>query len=202
MSRVFPMDDWAAGQNSRNSTTNYSRPSYDTLNTEEVTTTFRFRQRLNSFPLADDLSGPFSRLSAGEKNTTQEVGKRKGLRNLLRRASISLRPKARRHSHAVEERPPTAWGKLKSAASFQRHSKFLQPHFDSFEGPVDSHEALTSPTPGSGSEPPIIPRGSGGAAARATAAAQNEVSSLENIFNLSFLKIHSGNTSLLSFIYS
>lgn len=176
MSKVFPMDGWAApSQNSRTSTTTHSRPSYDTLATDEVTTTFRFRQRLNSLPLAGDHSGRFAMLSPGERSTTtQEEGKMKGLRGFFRRASISLRSKPRRHSHVPEERPPTAWGKLKSAASFQRHSKFLAPHFDS-EGPVDSHETLTSPIPGSGSEPPVIPRGSGGAAARATAAAQNEV---------------------------
>lgn len=177
------MDEWAPSQTSRTSTTNYSRPSYDTLPADETTTTFRFRQRLNSLPLTDDLSGRFAMLSPGERSTTiQEEGKRKGLRGFLRRASISLRSKPRRHSNVPEERPPTAWGKLKSAASFQRHSKFLSPHFDS-EGPVDSHETLTSPIPGSGSEPPIIPRGSGGAAARATAAAQNEVGRLLHNFS-------------------
>ena len=179
MSKTRPINDWPPSQSARTSTTNYSRPSYDNFGTEEVTTTFRFRQRLSSLPLSgEELSGRFSRFSVAEKDIAhEEEGKRKGLRGFLRRASISLRPKARRHSHAPEERPrpPTAWGKLKSAASFQRQSKFLQPHFDFDEGPVDSHETLTSPTPGSGSEPPIIPRGSGGAAARATAAAQNEV---------------------------
>jgi F-box and WD-40 domain protein 1/11 len=62
---------------------------------------------------------------------------------------------------------------LKTVASFQRHSRFLAPDFDT-EGPFDSDEELQSPIPGIGSAPPIIPRGSGGAAARATAAAQNE----------------------------
>jgi len=39
---------------------------------------------------------------------------------------------------------------------------------------VDSAEELLAPVPGNGLAPPIIPLGSGGAAARATAAAQNE----------------------------
>jgi F-box and WD-40 domain protein 1/11 len=72
----------------------------------------------------------------------------------------------------VKERPSTAWNKLKTAASFQRNSRFLPATFE--DGIEDEYAGLTSPIPGSGKEPPVIPRGNGGAAARATAAAQNE----------------------------
>lgn len=97
---------------------------------------------------------------------------------MFRRASVSIKTKRqRRHSHAVEpqERPGTssAWHKLKGAASFSRYSRFPMSAFDS-DGPVDSCEELMCPIPGSGAAPPIIPRGRGGAAARETAAKQNE----------------------------
>jgi F-box and WD-40 domain protein 1/11 len=59
---------------------------------------------------------------------------------------------------------------LRQAASFSRHSKS---GFD-FENPVDSCDTLVAPIPGFGNAPPVIPRNSGGAAARATAALQNE----------------------------
>jgi F-box and WD-40 domain protein 1/11 len=117
--------------------------------------------------------------SSSVAQPSTEDGKRDGgIRGLFRRASVSLKSKRqRRHSHAVEqERPSTssAWmHKLRGAASFSRHSRLLSTNFDS-DGPVDSCEELMCPIPGSGAAPPIIPRGSGGAAARATAAAQNE----------------------------
>jgi F-box and WD-40 domain protein 1/11 len=77
---------------------------------------------------------------------------------------------------AVEERPQTAWHKLKTATSFSRHSKFLPIRYD--PDAEDSgasggyQDEWLSPIPGINGEPPFIPRG--GAAARATAAAQNE----------------------------
>lgn len=112
-----------------------------------------------------------------EGNKALEVDRKDGsIRGLFRRASVSLRAKRpRRHSHAVEERPSTSsrWHSLRQAASFNRHSRVLLTHLD-LDGPVDSAEELLAPIPGSGKAPPIIPRGSGGAAARATAAAQNE----------------------------
>src|SRR5207247_2017426 len=140
--------------------------------------TFRFRDRLRSLPLNSnlDFADGFRSLSL-RSNTPDITDARKegGIRGLFRRASVSIKAKKeRRHSHAVEDRPrPTTssspWlHKLRGAASFNRNSRFLSPHLDS-EGPVDSCEELLAPIPGIGAAPPIIPRGSGGAAARATA---------------------------------
>jgi F-box and WD-40 domain protein 1/11 len=138
-----------------------------------------FRRRLQSMPLVpqdDDLASGLQGLSL-DRNEDLEIDEKKqgGLRGLFRKASVSLRTRKRRHSHVVTsaERPQTAWGKLRTVTSFHRHSRFMPMSFDN-EGPFDSHEELLSPIPGSGSAPPIIPHGSGGAAARATAAAQNE----------------------------
>jgi F-box and WD-40 domain protein 1/11 len=143
-------------------------------------TPFPFRKRLQSMPLvgrdevlADGVHG----LSLGRNDNLSEATdgrKYGGIRGLWRKASVSMKIRKRRHSHAqdVAERPQTAWGKLRTATSFHRHSRLLLTHFDT-EGPFDLHEELLSPVPGNGSAPPIIPRGSGGAA-RATAAAQNE----------------------------
>ncbi|KAI9735304.1 MAG: hypothetical protein M1818_006498 [Claussenomyces sp. TS43310] len=106
-----------------------------------------------------------------------------GIRNLIRRASISLKTKARPRRNTLsfasssgessEHRPSTAastWHKLRQAASF-RHTKSV---FDIDHEFADSCSELAAPIPGNGNAPPIIPRGSGGAAARATAARLNE----------------------------
>jgi F-box and WD-40 domain protein 1/11 len=123
------------------------------------------------------LADGFQGLSLGRNDNLAEAvegRKRGGFRGLLRKASISMKNRKRRHSHAEDavERPQTAWAKLRTATSFHRHSRLVPTQFD-IEGPFDSHEELLSPIPGNGSAPPIIPPGSG-RAARATAAAQNE----------------------------
>ena len=110
------------------------------------------------------------------------------IRGLIRRASVSLlnhaKPRRASHSHADtpfdSARPTTsagaAWNKLKSAASF-RHTRAETVGY----GYRGHHEALRAfddvdePIPGRGNAPPIIPRRVGGEAARATAAAQNEM---------------------------
>jgi F-box and WD-40 domain protein 1/11 len=145
--------------------------------------TLPFRKRLQSLPLVtrdEDLVGGLRGLSLDHNDDLPQVAEGKkhgGIRGLFRKASVTLKTRRRRHSHAqaAEERPQTAWGKLRTATSFRRHSRLLPTHFDT-ENPFDSHEELPLhvPIPGNGSAPPIIPRGSGGAAARATAAAQNE----------------------------
>lgn len=166
------MEEWAPSQ--RHSVADYSRSSDHTQDIDAVTTTFHFRQRLQSLPLGSVHGMPddMSRLQLQPTNTTQGEGKRKGFRRFLEKASSPFKGKPRRHSVAVEERPVTAWNKLKSATSFQRQSRFPPAIFD--DSPVDQYTTLTSPTPGSGKEPPVIPAGIGGARARATAAAQNE----------------------------
>lgn len=107
---------------------------------------------------------------------SEEKGKRRGsIREFIRRASSVVR--TRRSSHSwnnnfsnVAESPsstPTRWRKLRQAASFRHSRAGLD-----FDGPVDSCETLVTPIPGFGTAPPVIPHNSG-AAARATAAAQN-----------------------------
>ncbi|RAL60059.1 hypothetical protein DID88_000685 [Monilinia fructigena] len=94
-------------------------------------------------------------------------------RGLLRRASVSIKNRKRRHSHTIEERPSSSspWHRLRQAASFNRNSRLL-PSQLTLDGPVDSCSDIASPIPGYGGAPPVIPVGTGGAA-RATAAAHN-----------------------------
>jgi F-box and WD-40 domain protein 1/11 len=173
MSRVFPIEEWAPLE-SRTSISSTGTPANELDDTRfsnlrgPVTPG---RKRLNSLPLANMIDRVHG-FSMEEQQ--QDDGKRVGtLRGLIRRASISIKNRQRRHSHAVEDRPQTAWHKLKGAASFSRHTKFPSAQLDSGVTSDFSEEWL-APIPGTGSEPPYIPRGSGGAAARATAAAQNE----------------------------
>jgi len=175
MTRVFPYEQWASQTSSEeesNISTSHNMP-YNTHNHKPSATSFPFRRRLQSLPLDSEITDGVGEMCLGHSGPPEDGKKHGGIRGLFRKASISLKNRQRRHSHAVEDRPQTAWNKLRSAASFQRHSKFLPAHFDT-EGPFDSHEELLSPIPGNGSAPPIIPHGFGGAAARATAAAQNE----------------------------
>jgi F-box and WD-40 domain protein 1/11 len=181
MTRVFRMEEWAPSQDSQLLSSNYDTPFKLSGEAKDSLSLFPLRKRLGSlsFGNGSDTVDRVQNMSVGGTTENQpEEGKRQGgLRGLLRRASVSIKSKRhRRHSHATEERPATSspWRhKLKQATSFNRHSRFLSAPFDN-EGLVDSCETLSSPVPGIGAAPPIIPRGSGGDAARRTAAAQNE----------------------------
>lgn len=124
----------------------------------------------------------FSNAYISEGNPSAERGEKqgKGLYGLMRRASYSIKSIRHRRQSASQgemnhERlttPASPWNKLRQAATF-RQSRL--PSFDiDDEGVSTSSRSPPAPVPGNGNEPPIIPRGSGGAAARATAAAQNE----------------------------
>lgn len=189
MARVFPMEDWATAQESRPSTTNsfFSATYKSPVDTKTPNSRSMFRKRLQSLPLINNekdeefrsrtfdmgSENTFSKDSNTSRGNERKVG---GLRSLWKRASCSV-SLGRRQRQAIEEqeRPQTAWTRLKRAASFstQRHSRFLSHNFDA-EDSMDVQEEIIAPVPGNGSAPPIIPLGSGGAAARATAAAQNE----------------------------
>lgn len=197
MARVFPISEWAPVDSSQASTSDFST-SYSTALSEDVfeektsaaPSSSRFGRRPGSmhFGRDVDLSASLARLNIGNKAQEQKAEKEEdgkmggGFRGFIRRASVSIKRKQRRHSHTAnltlaEERPQTAtspWNRLRQAASFNRHSKcFPAPCFDE-EISTDASEIL-APIPGFGNAPPVIPRGSGGEAARATAAAQNEL---------------------------
>lgn len=132
------------------------------------------RMRLQSAPR--DLQEPND--SQRPENTE---GKRAAIRSLVRRVSVSLksaRPQSRRHAQSftntarenAEPRPSTStWNKLRQVASFRNSSVFPASDPDT----VEIFEEPVVPIPGNGNAPPVIPRGVGGEAARATAAAQN-----------------------------
>jgi len=179
MSRVFRMEDWAGVHETQTSKTGSNTLSHHSDEAQEpphITP----RKRRRSLPLGSvsDFSDHFRNLTMSSRDSTREEGKRDGgLRGFIRRASVSIKAKSqRRHSRATEDRPDTAWHKLRQAASFSRHSRFLSGTGLPFESqsPVESCDALPSPIPGNGAAPPIIPRGTAGAAARRQAAAQNE----------------------------
>jgi len=178
MTRVFPLREWEPSQNNaRHSVANYSTTSDDSNDAEIANTSFRFRQRLSSFPLQSsaNLSLEMSGLEPQMTHSTDGIGagKKKGLRRFLQKASASIKGKQRRHSHVVEDRPSTAWkDKLRPVASFQRKPQVVAPLLS--EKVEQAYTGWEVPIPGSGKEPPVIPRGNAGAAARATAAAQNE----------------------------
>ena len=194
MTRVFPMKEWAPSftNSSRVSTSEYSTV-YSTAGSavghmdeskDYVASPSRDERRQSyvQHGLDGEISGRLERLSF-RNNSQLQHGERQGdkrqhsgLRNLFRRASVSLQ--RRRHSNAspvVEDRPQTAstLHRLRQATSFNRNSKCFTfaPCFDE-EVLSDSFETLV-PMPGGGGKPPFIPHGSGGEAARATAAAQN-----------------------------
>lgn len=155
--------------------------------------TLGHRRRLQSLPTnhEEDLidrvrrSLHFGSAEADNVLVFQEKEKRpSGIRGLLRRASVSLKGKTRprRNSHSVVNlidenilpRPSTStWHKLRQATSFRYPpSNSISDLDSSYLESTNSFEA--SPIPGNGILPPIIPRGFGGTAARATAAFQNE----------------------------
>lgn len=179
MSGLNSLSDWSADRHT-NSSARDDRIAADGV--FEVAMASKHRSRQASMPMTAraDFASTFQSMSLGGEasdSPRDDSKKDRGIRGLLRRASVSIKSKTmRRHSHAVEDRPPTShapWmNRLRGAASFHRHSVFHEDY--DYDGAVDSCTELTSPIPGYGDAPPIIPIGSGGAAARATAAAQNE----------------------------
>ncbi|KAK6601712.1 f-box and wd40 domain-containing protein [Botrytis cinerea] len=176
MTRILPDDEYSPAQQARvtlisPATARGWDVSADTSSTNRAP--FR-RMRLGSVPLETDMLERMSDLSVNEDSEEPLDARRTGgIRGLIRRASVSLKNRKRRHSHATEERPSSSsspWHRLRQATSFNRNSRVISSHFN-FDGPVDSCSELASPTPGHGGAPPIIPAGTGGAA-RATAAAR------------------------------
>ncbi|KAK3504436.1 WD40-repeat-containing domain protein [Neurospora crassa] len=118
------------------------------------------------------------------------------LKGMLRRASVSFRSGVKGIVHrrtsvpntptfepdagagpsqpSATARPTTAhstWNKLRQATSFHRHSRRMSAHHGEYPF---GHLALQSPplpVPGSGEQPPIIPRNTGAAARQAAASA-------------------------------
>lgn len=75
-------------------------------------------------------------------------------------------------------RPTTShstWHRLRQAASFHRHSRILHTGHDDRGFDLEPIESPTFPVPGSGVQPPIIPRNTGAAARQAAASAHNEL---------------------------
>lgn len=73
-------------------------------------------------------------------------------------------------------RPTTShstWHRLRQATSFHRHSRVLHTGYGerTFEADLGPIESPTFPVPGSGEQPPIIPRNTGAAARQAAASA-------------------------------
>lgn len=176
MARVFPIDECSSSQ------LTYAQNHDDRIATDgifEIAMPTKGKARQASLPLRGslDVGASFQSLSIGGNGHRDEAKRERGIRGLLRRASVSIKSKTqRRHSHAVESRPTTShapWlNRLRGATSFSRHSVF--PSEYDHDTAVDSCTEFMSPIPGYGDAPPVIPVGSGGAAARATAAAQNE----------------------------
>ncbi|KAK4160456.1 WD40-repeat-containing domain protein [Cladorrhinum sp. PSN259] len=85
-------------------------------------------------------------------------------------------PHSASSSQGSPSRPTTSqstWHRLRQAASFHRHSRILHTgHGErNFELDLSTIESPTYPVPGSGEQPPIIPRSTGAAARQAAASA-------------------------------
>ncbi|KAH8898174.1 WD40 repeat-like protein [Thozetella sp. PMI_491] len=75
-------------------------------------------------------------------------------------------------------RPTTAystWRRVRQAASFHRTSRLLHTGYGNQPFELAPIESPTFPVPGSGEQPPIIPRNTGAAARQAAASAYNDV---------------------------
>lgn len=82
------------------------------------------------------------------------------------------------NNNTYNNRPTTAqttWHRLRQAASFHRHSRLLHTGYDDRPFNLEPIESPTFPVPGSGEQPPIIPRNTGAAARQAAASAYREV---------------------------
>lgn len=114
-----------------------------------------------------------------------------GLRALGRRLSVSLRSKSSKHALREEAQldeattrqqlPGGGWEGRSRNAWFKGHSINRRPSLHSVSA-LQGFYAPTAPIPGNDPEPPMLPYDlSGGAAARAAAAAQNEMAKAERV---------------------
>ncbi|KAK0711957.1 WD40-repeat-containing domain protein [Lasiosphaeris hirsuta] len=80
---------------------------------------------------------------------------------------------------------PSTWHRLRQATSFHRQSRLLSTGYGgcNFELDLGPIESPTFPIPGSGEQPPIIPRSTGAAARQAAADACNGFQSYEYVLN-------------------
>ncbi|KAK2630336.1 hypothetical protein QTJ16_001156 [Diplocarpon rosae] len=184
--RVFPYGEWATSHDSRTSTSSSATISHDQNGGRlKGIRAVPFRRRLQSLPLTVKDTETPKETSVSSENTPagDDGNKLGGLIGLFRRASVSVKNRHhRRHSHAV---PPGEhihtegpWNRLKTAASFHRHSRghSMNHPVDSKDGPSEpDSEHMLGPVPGSGSEPPQFPRNYGGELARTAARAQNKI---------------------------
>ncbi|KAK0630931.1 WD40-repeat-containing domain protein [Bombardia bombarda] len=145
----------------------------------------------------DGRGGPFK---SGHRNLSQilrraSLSLRSGVKGFVhRRTSVSgssafdpegqqHRPRPLNASHGAL-RPTTShstWNRLRQATSFHRHSRWLYSAHDerAFEADAGQVQSPTLPVPGSGEQPPIIPRNTGAAARQAAASACNGHQSYE-----------------------
>jgi F-box and WD-40 domain protein 1/11 len=88
-------------------------------------------------------------------------------------------------SQQASHRPTTSqstWHRLRQATSFHRHSRFLHTGYDDRMFDLEPIESPTFPVPGSGEQPPIIPRNTGAAARQAAASSHNDAYGLGDSF--------------------
>ncbi|KAL2014320.1 hypothetical protein VTN00DRAFT_1845 [Thermoascus crustaceus] len=122
-----------------------------------------------------------------------------GLRALGRRLSVSLRSKSSKHALREEaqldeattrQQPPGGgWEGRPKNAWFKGHSINRRPSLHSVSA-LQGFYAPTAPIPGNDPQAPMLPYElSGGAAARAAAAAQNEMAKAERVSSRGDLKI-------------
>ena len=136
-----------------------------------------------------------------EPSASTRPDQNRNVKGMLRRASITLKsgvmglvnrrtsvPARRPSDFGVDQlqhfrlppapnanaRPTTAhatWRRVRQAASFHRQSRMLHTGYGDRPFDLDPIESPTFPVPGSGEQPPIIPRNTGAAARQAAASA-------------------------------
>ena len=110
------------------------------------------------------------------------------IKGIFHRASMSLKGIVHRRASlatadTLDERPSTslgAWGRLRDAATLRHSKSFFDLDHNGREAQAKAQAQVTeAPIPGLGDEPPVIPQHSG-AAAKASAAMQNEFFAMQS----------------------
>ncbi|KAK3332365.1 WD40-repeat-containing domain protein [Cercophora scortea] len=143
---------------------------------------------------SDGADGSQNATKPGHNNFTKilrraSLSLRSGVKGFVQRRTSMSSPVASDHdgqqqapprftnpSYGAPTRPATShstWHRLRQATSFHRHSRMLHSGQGerTFEHDLDPIQSPTFPIPGSGEQPPIIPRNTGAAARQAAASA-------------------------------
>ncbi|KAI1003410.1 hypothetical protein K3495_g4796 [Podosphaera aphanis] len=172
MNKLLPLDDWSQGHAIKSRASKSSLRASRSSTDRSMTRIFLSRKRMQSLPHTKfDLSIMNNDHNLSPSSHGCEEKEASGIRGLIRKASVSIKSR-RNHTQLPIKRPRSAWDRLRTATGLSWQSRFLMETSDL--DAADENKDAEFQIPGNSTQPPMIPQGVSGSAARAAAAAAAE----------------------------